>query len=173
MRRSTAARATGRSRPRKPSAAPYGLIPQPLPEFDDLDYGTWHGLTHDEARQRWPEQWALWTSAPEEVTFPQGENLADLSARVVAGLAQSRGRRPAAAAIVVVGHDSINRILLMQLLGMHLRFYRMLAQDPCCINVIELPGANALSSAAEFDRAPARRSRRPQHRLGEAGYVRL
>jgi broad specificity phosphatase PhoE len=122
----------------------YGLIPQPLPEFDDLDYGTWHGLTHDEARQRWPEQWALWTSAPEEVTFPQGENLADLSARVWRGLRKVvDGARPHAV-VVVVGHDSTNRILLMQLLGMHLRFYRMLAQDPCCLNVIESPGANAL-----------------------------
>ena len=57
-----------------------------LPDFDDLDYGTWQGLTHDEAKHRWPDQWALWTTAPESVTFPKGENLADLSARVWRGL---------------------------------------------------------------------------------------
>jgi len=120
----------------------FGLVPQPLPEFDDLDYGTWHGLSHEEARQRWPEQWALWTSAPEEVTFPEGENLADLSARVWRGLRKVTDGVQSHAVIVVVGHDSTNRILLMQLLGMHLRFYRTLAQDPCCLNVIDQPGAS-------------------------------
>jgi hypothetical protein len=31
----------------------------------------------------------------------------------------------------------------MQILGMHLRFYRALAQDPCCLNVVDSPGPGA------------------------------
>jgi phosphoserine phosphatase len=125
-------------------AAPHGLRPQPWPELEDIDYGTWQGLSHDEAAQRWPKQWALWNTAPENVTFPQGESLADVSARAWRGLhnvldaAEGQG-----GAVIIVAHDSVNRLLLMQLLGMPLRFYRAIAQDPCCLNVVEQPGQGA------------------------------
>src|SRR5262249_16086696 len=42
--------------------APHGLETKVAPDLDDMDYGTWQGLSHDEAKDRWPEQWALWTS---------------------------------------------------------------------------------------------------------------
>ncbi len=121
--------------------APHGLRPKALPDLDDFNYGTWQGFSQDEANQRWPDQWALWNSAPEAVAFPEGETLADLTARVWRGLLTvieaTRGQR---GAVVVVAHDSVNRVLLMQMMGMPLRFYRAIAQDPCCINVIQEPG---------------------------------
>jgi phosphoserine phosphatase len=122
----------------------YGIAPLPLPEFDDIDYGTWQGLSHDDAKQQWPDEWSLWSTAPDCMTFPKGESLADLSARVWRGLQKAMHAVEAHdKAMVVVAHDSTNRALLMQILGMHLRFYRALAQDPCCLNVIESPGPNA------------------------------
>lgn len=39
--------------------------------------------------------------------------------------------------VVLVGHDSVNRALLLQLLDQPLSAYWKIAQDPCCINVIE------------------------------------
>jgi broad specificity phosphatase PhoE len=121
--------------------APHRLQPKVMPDLDDFNYGTLQGLSPDEAEQRWPELWALWNSAPEAVAFPQGESLADLAARVWRGLHNvleaTRGR---SGAVVIVAHDSVNRVLLMQLLGMSLRFYRAITQDPCCINVIDEPG---------------------------------
>ena len=39
--------------------------------------------------------------------------------------------------VVLVGHDSVNRGLLLQLLDQPLSTYWKIAQDPCCINVIE------------------------------------
>jgi phosphoserine phosphatase len=45
--------------------------------------------------------------------------------------------------VIIVAHDSVNRVLLMQLLGMPLRFYRAITQDPCCVNVIGEPGPAA------------------------------
>src|ERR1700760_1693586 len=65
---------------------PHALEPKAMPELDDFDYGTWQGASHEEARERWPEQWSLWTTAPESVVFPQGETLAEVAARVGRGL---------------------------------------------------------------------------------------
>jgi probable phosphoglycerate mutase len=111
--------------------APHGLRPKAMPELDDINYGTWQGLSHDEASQRWPDEWALWNSAPEAMAFPHGETLADLSARVWRGLhAVLEATQDQRGAVMIVAHDSVNRVLLMQLMGMPLRFYRAMPRTP-------------------------------------------
>jgi probable phosphoglycerate mutase len=45
--------------------------------------------------------------------------------------------------VVLVGHDSVNRIILLHALDLPLSRYRRLAQDPCAINEIDF-------SAGEF-----------------------
>jgi phosphoserine phosphatase len=42
--------------------------------------------------------------------------------------------------IVLVGHDSVNRALLLQLFDLPLSAYRRLAQAPCCLNEIDIDG---------------------------------
>jgi broad specificity phosphatase PhoE len=41
-------------------------------------------------------------------------------------------------AIVLVGHDSVNRALLLQFLGLSLSSYWCIEQSPCCVNEIEI-----------------------------------
>ena len=40
--------------------------------------------------------------------------------------------------VVMVGRDSVNRVLLLQLLDMPLAAYWRLVQDPCTLNEIEI-----------------------------------
>ena len=42
--------------------------------------------------------------------------------------------------IVLVGHDSVNRALLMQLIDQPLSAYWRIAQSPCCLNEIDVAG---------------------------------
>jgi len=42
------------------------------------------------------------------------------------------------ATVVLVGYDSVNRALLLQLLDMPLSAYWRIAQHPCCINEIDV-----------------------------------
>jgi len=42
--------------------------------------------------------------------------------------------------IVLVGHDSVNRALLLQFLDLALSAYRRMAQSPCCLNEINIDG---------------------------------
>jgi broad specificity phosphatase PhoE len=39
---------------------------------------------------------------------------------------------------VLVGHDSVNRALLMQLIDQPLSAYWRIAQSPCCLNEIDV-----------------------------------
>jgi broad specificity phosphatase PhoE len=71
--------------------------------------------------------------------FPGGESLQDLVARTSDALRTVIARHPADA-VVMVGHDSVNRALLLQLLDQPLAAYWKLAQDPCCLNEVAIEG---------------------------------
>jgi broad specificity phosphatase PhoE len=71
------------------------------------------------------------------IRFPNGESLQDLAARAANALRFVLGRHPDDT-IVLVGHDSVNRALLMQLLDQPLSAYWRAAQSPCCLNEIDV-----------------------------------
>lgn len=102
----------------------------------DLDYGEWQWKTYDEVKESWPRLYALWRTSPHLVRFPSGESLQDIVLRS-ADVFRSTVEAFPDDTVVLVGHDSVNRALLLQLLDQPLSAYWKLAQDPCCINVIE------------------------------------
>jgi broad specificity phosphatase PhoE len=115
-----------------------------LDDLTDLDYGAWQWRTHAEIEAEDPLRFGLWRSAPELVRFPGGEALQDLVARTGDVLRRMLERHPAET-VVLVGHDSVNRALLLQLLDQPLSAYWRLAQDPCGISEIEIDGGRALA----------------------------
>jgi probable phosphoglycerate mutase len=116
-----------------------GVTPSVLDGLMDLDYGAWQMRTHDEVRAEAPEAFRLWHEAPHLVRFPKGESLQDLIARTADAL---RGvlARHSGQTVVMVGHDSVNRALLLQLLDQPLAAYWKLAQDPCTLNEVDIDG---------------------------------
>jgi broad specificity phosphatase PhoE len=115
---------------------PFGLAPTPLPGLMDIDYGEWQGLTADEVGHKWPEALDTWQHAPHWAAIPGGESLQDVLTRAVAVLREVIGRHPNDT-VVLVGHDSVNRIILLHVLELPLSRYRRLGQDPCAINEID------------------------------------
>ena len=116
-----------------------GLSPVTLDGLIDIDYGQWQGLTPDEARSRWPEPVATWYRAPDWAAIPGGETLQQVLARTVAALRDVVGRHPDDT-VVLVGHDSVNRVILLHILGLPLSRYWRLGQDPCAVNDIDFSG---------------------------------
>lgn len=105
----------------------------------DLDYGKWQMRVQDEVKAEQPELYRLWHEAPQLMRFPGGESLQDLVARTSDALRFVLARHPKET-VVLVGHDSVNRALLLQLLDQPLSAYWKLAQDPCCLNEIDIEG---------------------------------
>lgn len=114
-------------------AAPFQLEPKPVERFCDIDYGDWQGLTREQAEERWPDETALWFRAPHLAAVPRGETLADVLSRVTAGLRGVLQTHPNGT-VALVGHDSVNRVLLTFALELPLSRYWHLRQEPCCIN---------------------------------------
>jgi broad specificity phosphatase PhoE len=108
-----------------------------LDGLNDLDYGAWQFKTYEEIEHAAPRLFAEWLAAPHLVGFPGGESLQDLVARTADAL-RFVLKHHVDDTVVLVGHDSVNRALLMQLLDQPLSSYWRLAQDPCCINEIDV-----------------------------------
>jgi broad specificity phosphatase PhoE len=106
-------------------------------DLNDIDYGAWQFKTFDEAKNEDPKLFAAWFATPHLVRFPRGEALQDVVARAgnVLRLVVDRHCNDT---VVLVGHDSVNRALLLELLDQPLSAYWRLAQDPCCLNEIDI-----------------------------------
>jgi probable phosphoglycerate mutase len=106
------------------------------PELNDIDYGQWHGLTPDEVHAQWPDEVALWYAAPHRVAIPSGESLQDVATRV-ARLLRRIVHEHAGQTVVAVGHDSVNRVILLDALDLPLSRYWCITQAPAAIDVID------------------------------------
>jgi probable phosphoglycerate mutase len=109
-------------------------------DLNDIDYGAWQFKTFAQAKAQDAALFAAWFATPQLVRFPNGESLQDLAARTANALRLVLARHPDET-VVLVGHDSVNRALLIELLEQPLSAYWRLAQDPCCINEIDVSGA--------------------------------
>ena len=113
----------------------YGLATRPLVAFTDLHYGAWQGRSFEEVQSDDPTGFASWQLTPHLTAIPGGESLYEVATRVVAVmrmiLAQHRGET-----VLLVGHDSVNRVLLLLALELSLSRFWHLEQDPCAISVL-------------------------------------
>src|SRR5438270_8764809 len=115
---------------------PLGLARSARPGLNDIDYGDWQGLTADEACARWPGDLDTWYRHPDWAAIPGGETLQQVLARAVAALRDVIRRHPSDT-VVLVSHDSVNRVLLLHALELPLSRYWRFKQNPCCINEID------------------------------------
>jgi phosphoserine phosphatase len=116
-----------------PIGAPFRLEPQPVEGLADIDYGEWQGLTREEAKQRWPDEIELWFRTPHLAVIPGGETPAAVFSRASAALRDVLRNNPDET-VVLVGHDSVNRVLLLFALELPLSRYWHLRQDPCGVS---------------------------------------
>ena len=110
--------------------------------LNDLDYGQWQWKPHAEVRAASPALFDRWFSTPEWARFPGGESLQDLLGRAAEALRQLIDHHPHET-IVVVGHDSVNRVILMQVLQQSPATYWRLVQSPCGLSEIEVDHQHA------------------------------
>lgn len=114
-----------------------GVWCESIEDLIDFNYGAWQWLTVDEVGVAWPDLLAGWYATPHLVRFPEGDALQDLVARTANAIRFILERHPDDV-VVMVGHETANRAILLQLLDQPLSAYWRLAQEPCAINEIEI-----------------------------------
>ena len=108
----------------------------PEPAFIDIDFGEWHGLPLKEAKEKYTDLYRAWRERPQAVTFPGGENLAQVKARAWEGLQRVVGENPGKNALIV-SHRVVTKILICAVLGLEDSHFWQIKQDTTAVNCFE------------------------------------
>jgi len=112
------------------------LKPQAVPEFREIHFGVWEGLSFTEIAARYPaELQARFRDLP-SFRIPGGESLLDVRDRVLPRL-NGLIRRHHEQAFIIVAHAGVNRVILSEALGLPLDCLFRLDQNYGCLNVID------------------------------------
>jgi broad specificity phosphatase PhoE len=114
----------------------FAIEPVRRSELRELNIGVWEGLTWDEIRIRWPEEWQARLADLVNYRVPQGENLLDLQARVMPVIREIVERHKGQE-VLVVGHGGVNRIVLLNVIGAPLAGMFNIEQSYGCYNIID------------------------------------
>jgi len=117
-----------------------GLLPSAHPELREVSLGAWEGLLRREVAERWADEFAARGRDMDGYRPPGGESFADCLAR--AWPLWKAITQTDAAAIAVVAHAGVNRLLLCRLLGMPVQNMFRFGQDYGCVNILELERRN-------------------------------
>jgi alpha-ribazole phosphatase len=106
----------------------------------EIDTGLWEGLTWDEARQRYPREYALREHDILGYPFPGGESFRELEARVVPRFLDLIDEEQEAdhERVLIVAHKTVNRVLLAHFLGLPLEELFSIQQEYCAVNVLRV-----------------------------------
>jgi broad specificity phosphatase PhoE len=113
----------------------------------ELDYGAWEGMTVDLIEERYGDERRQYEEDPSAYRVGGGESGRDVARRLepfVGELLDWSANESADRTCLVVGHSSVNRILLASLLGIPLRDYRRrFRQDWASLTVLRWPARDA------------------------------
>jgi phosphoserine phosphatase len=120
---------------------------EPEPRLAEADYGAWEGNTTEAIEAGWPDVRRRWEEDPARVGPPGGENGRDVGRRVrsllrdLVAWADRAGPQEADHRVLLVGHSTVNRVLLAVALGVPLRDYRRrFQQDWANLTVLRFGG---------------------------------
>jgi probable phosphoglycerate mutase len=109
--------------------------------ISEISFGDWDGLTHQEAKQKWPVEFAAWQGSW-EVAPPNGESLADFDMRIMDGLfeivEQNAGRT-----VAIVSHVMPIRGIVRRAIEGGTSSYWATQISPCSISILRFWGNQA------------------------------
>jgi len=114
----------------------FGLQVIMVPQIREVNYGEWEGVSETKLPTSHPEIYHDWRVNPAEVRIPGGETFAELRDRAFSAFRRIAESHPSED-VVIVGHKSVNRVILCCLMGIDINRYKQIAQGNAALNVIE------------------------------------
>jgi len=108
----------------------------PLRILRERSVGVWEGLTVDEIRERFPEEFLLWRADLLNYRPIGGECVADVHDRIIPEYERLVSAHPRQE-IAMLLHGGVNRVILAHVLGLNLNNLFRLEQSFGALNIIE------------------------------------
>ena len=114
-----------------------GVPVEVIAELADMDFGCWEGLTLDEVRRRYPEDFDRWIRYPQRFSPVAGESLAKVRRRVAKALNSITSEE---GKVVLVTHRVLCKLIVLHFLGMPSSRFWNIQCDPGSITFFEKEG---------------------------------
>jgi broad specificity phosphatase PhoE len=108
----------------------------PLRQLRERSVGVWEGLTVDEIRERFPEEFLLWRADLLNYRPSGGECVADVRERIIPEYLRLVSAHPGQE-IAMLLHGGVNRVIIAHVLGLDLNNLFRLEQSFGALNIIE------------------------------------
>lgn len=143
----------------------------------ECDYGSWTGRELKTLAKE--PMWKTVQAHPSAAVFPDGESMADMSARAVAAArrwdARVEAEHGADAVWVAVSHGDVIKAILADALGIHLDAFQRITVDPASLSVVRYtplrPFVMSMNTSAgdlSHLKPPARKRSRSRARTSDA-----
>jgi broad specificity phosphatase PhoE len=121
----------------------HGLEVTPVPEFREVAHGVWDGKNRDEVlKLSGQAQLDEFDRDPYHFRPEKGESAEEVLQRAAPALSRLVKKHDGQT-ILVVAHETTNRLLICQFVGLNPAQYRSkLAQRPACLNLLQFPNAD-------------------------------
>jgi phosphoserine phosphatase len=116
---------------------------QPFEGLLDIDFGSWQGLSPEEASKQDSQLYKKWLEHPNEVRFPHGESLDIVRQRVVAGV-EDVALKHEDQTVALVSHKVVCQVLMCAMIGLDNSHFWQVRQDVNAINIFELRDGSPL-----------------------------
>jgi phosphoserine phosphatase len=116
-----------------PLAADHQLPVEPSADLLDIDFGAWEGLSREEARTKFPDQYDLWMKAPGRVRFPGGESVRQVRNRIE-NMLRELSEDHLGETIALFSHRITCHVTLCHVLGLANDAIWRIRQDVACVN---------------------------------------
>lgn len=117
-----------------PLADELGLTVEIDDRLQEVDYGSWSGRS---LKELLPEPlWRVVQAHPSAAVFPDGEGLAEMSARAVDAMRGIRRAAEADQTVLVCSHGDVIKAILADALGLHLDAFQRIVAAPASVSVV-------------------------------------
>jgi len=113
------------------------LSVQPLEGLIDIHFGSFQGLSAEEARKKDSKLLTMWLEKPHLVRFPEGESLDIVRQRVLTAVEELAAKHKDQT-VILVSHTVVCRVLMCAMLGLDNSHFWQVRQDVNAINIFEL-----------------------------------
>lgn len=122
----------------------YHTVPiKTKPELKEIFFGDWEGMPLEEIERAYPGELDKRYADIAGYRPPNGENMADVSKRVLGCLKEILSEE-AGKNILIVAHGGVNRLIICDALGLPVKSLFNIQQDYGCLNIIEYYPENRL-----------------------------
>lgn len=118
-------------------------------ELREINFGKWEGYSFEELRRKYPVEFSMWLNDPGEIRPPEGENLKELTQRVV-GFLRKTAIEHKNEDILVVTHAGPIRAVLMSILELDIKHFWKFKISNASITVVNLDDSGDVCSDGSF-----------------------